>query len=566
MTDTEQYYPTPPALVADMQSTFKNSFLRGNCEILEPSCGTGDLLKYVPRHGPDDVSFHKADALEINPDRLSQLSRIKELSVVGHDFLSFEPEKMYSHIIMNPPFRSGAKHLLHAWDISYNTEIVCLLNAETFRNSESRDYKLIRDLIDEHGSYEFRENEFTCPESQRKTTVETVIIYLLKQTPASESFLDGLYQDIEEPKFNHVDFNNGELAIPANVIQNAVMNYNKAKEVLHRKIESSAVLRAEYSRYSSIFGGSLVETSAEASKRQESSTRARFLAQPDQMLEAYNEEISSLKQSAWNYVLTGIGFYKQLSNQASKKFRSEFAQVSKLAFTEANIHGFLYGVSLQRGAMDDEMMLSLFDKITERYQDNRQYYRSWKSNEKHRSAAWRIKMSRIVLPITVRSDWGDRFAYDAEAQLLDLDKCLAALDGAKRVEDTFGLCQAMKEKRHNGRHDSDYFEYRCYSSTIHLYPKRKDLIDRLNRTVGRLRAWLPEEEDQATPEFWENYDSQQTTKDVDANAPSGYSWNGSKTIEDISDAIDESMNGQGIDPDRFAVRIGKSESKDLVLG
>jgi len=58
----------------------------------------------------------------------------RQVAVVGHDFLEFKMGAIYSHIIMNPPFSQGAAHVLHAWHILYDGEIVALLNAETVRN------------------------------------------------------------------------------------------------------------------------------------------------------------------------------------------------------------------------------------------------------------------------------------------------------------------------------------------------------------------------------------------------------------------------------------------------
>lgn len=40
---------------------------------------------------------------------------------------------------------------------------------------------------------------------------------------------------------------------------------------------------------------------------------------------------------------------------------------------------------------------------------------------------------------------------------------------------------------------SKYFEVRYYkgAGTMHFFPRRKDLVDRLNRMVGQRRNWLP---------------------------------------------------------------------------
>ncbi len=43
--------------------------------------------------------------------------------------------------------------------------------------------------------------------------------------------------------------------------------------------------------------------------------------------------------------------------------------------------------------------------------------------------------------------------------------------------------------------------------TIHFFPnKKKNLVDRLNRLVGKHRQWLPPNEESVTKNFWQAYD------------------------------------------------------------
>jgi len=62
------------------------------------------------------------------------------------------------------------------------------------------------------------------------------------------------------------------------------------------------------------------------------------------------------------------------------------------------------------------------------------------------------------------------------------------------------------------RHTTEYFDIRFYAGvgSVHIYPRRKDLIDRLNRLVGKERQWLPQDDTQATKSFWDHYDKAET--------------------------------------------------------
>lgn len=55
---------------------------------------------------------------------------------------------------------------------------------------------------------------------------------------------------------------------------------------------------------------------------------------------------------------------------------------------------------------------------------------------------------------------------------------------------------------------SDFFDIRFYPNawTFHIFPRRKDLIDRLNRIVAKHRTWLPQSDQDGSTGFWEQYD------------------------------------------------------------
>ena len=115
--DQQQFYPTPPALAKRLWALFKNQeFSR----VLEPSAGTGDLIKAMPRFAENERYRYRSDSpidvIEIDMNRHSALRELG-VQVVGLDFLEHTSGSIYSHIILNPPFNAGATHCLKAWDI-----------------------------------------------------------------------------------------------------------------------------------------------------------------------------------------------------------------------------------------------------------------------------------------------------------------------------------------------------------------------------------------------------------------------------------------------------------------
>ena len=105
--------------------------------------------------------------------------------------------------------------------------------------------------------------------------------------------------------------------------------------------------------------------------------------------------------------------------------------------------------------------------------------------------------------------------------LSDFDKVFAMLDGKQKP--AFGLLDVfnnhMSELWSGQRMPSDYFDVRYYPGvgTIHFFAKSKVLVDRLNKTVGRRRNWLPPAMETGAEAFWKQYE-QAEKLDVEVRA------------------------------------------------
>jgi len=125
-----EFFPTPAWLTEEMLSLVN---LRSVHSILEPSAGKGDIIEVIrsKMHRP------RIYCCEIDPE-LQMILNGKGVTILNDDFLSFTAQGYYFDlVVMNPPFSQGAQHLLHAWNIISEGEILCLLNAETIRNPYS---------------------------------------------------------------------------------------------------------------------------------------------------------------------------------------------------------------------------------------------------------------------------------------------------------------------------------------------------------------------------------------------------------------------------------------------
>lgn len=107
----------------------------------------------------------------------------------GNDYLRLKFEE-YDLIIMNPPFNSGCVHLLKALDLQERNggAIICLLNAETLRNTYTNDRKALKQRLENYdASIEFIENTFS--DAERKMKVEIALVKILLPKPERHSVI-----------------------------------------------------------------------------------------------------------------------------------------------------------------------------------------------------------------------------------------------------------------------------------------------------------------------------------------------------------------------------------------
>lgn len=516
MADILQFYPTPLTLAIKAWKLFKNKhFIR----MLEPSAGEGHLVMHTEQKGEETVftqminvalrvehdgryyqrSNVNIDCLEVDVSK-HHILRQKGLEVVGLDFMKFKQGAIYSHILLNPPFAYGTQHLLHAWNILYDGEIVAIINAETIKNAYSKERQHLVNLIEKYGSVEFLQEEFV--EAERKTEVEIALVYLRKQSNVNEDIcgdiLDKLKRDQTEAEDLMEDYREiNAVVLPKSFVENQVNAFNAA--VLASKEAIFSRQRAEY--YANILGNTMECINGGNGLNQVESVK--------ELSKSIHTEYRELKNRAWTSVLRSTEVTSRLSSEAQKRLTKEFEVIKCLEFDLANIYGFLAGLSEMQGDIQLSMACDIFDIITRYHSDNTVFYMGWKSNSKHRTCGMSIKTTRFILPNN--NAWNNSLDWDPKQRLGDIDKVFAMLDGkhAPEVSLLSVFENHFKELKSGQRISASYFDVRYYPGigTIHFFPKSKKLIDRLNRLVGRQREWLPPEGEKVNEAFWVAYDA-----------------------------------------------------------
>ena len=522
-----QYYPTGAHLAARMWGKFK----RPIGHVCDPSAGKGHLIRHA-REGFPGVPDEGLPWLEGVEDRkigrwgenlkdvmrkrfehppevscieidLQHHDSLRDLGVkiLGYDFMEVQSLATVTQLLMNPPFQHGAAHVLRAWELVYDAEIVAVINAETIRNPFSKERQRLVQLIEQHGSVEFLEDQFT-DDVDRQADVEVALIYLEK-TPENflnmESILGNLAKDEAEPE--GVDVNvEAALALPTNFIQDTCYRFRRAVKAARAACEANALANA----FTESLGVTLSEMQTKGVdntfRKQAGEVRAAAT-------EAFKERHADLKKRAWAQIIRSSLVNDKLSNQARRQVEASAASIYDLEFSEHNIRGFLQGVVQSLPSIYEQMILDLFDSIMERSSDNVVFYKSWVSNRKHK-IGMRIRRSRFIMPGFSLS-YGGSLNYESERFLADVDKVWSYLMGEPEGAD--GLVPTLRraDLRSSDRMSSRYFDARLYkgAGTLHLYPKSDEVVEKINRFVGRLRQWLPADMEEANADFKKQYDN-----------------------------------------------------------
>lgn len=172
-----QYFPTPEALAKSM--AFELNDVVGD-SILEPSAGTGNLVRAVLREGAEYVT-----AVEIHPPFCQELQKLQHaqlpmLRVIEGDFLSHQGQ--YDRIIANPPFskQQDIIHVNHMLDcLKPGGRLVSILSGG-FSFRTDRRTKALKDRLDSETKWWMQDNdEHAFRESG--TDVRTVMLIAEKK-------------------------------------------------------------------------------------------------------------------------------------------------------------------------------------------------------------------------------------------------------------------------------------------------------------------------------------------------------------------------------------------------
>lgn len=492
--DSKDYYPTPPALAAELLAGLKidgHSIEYAGGPILEPSAGSGDLARAIEKAagcwyiGNKRASDYRANA---NNDILTRLqldcieqsaalrATLKEngFRVIHDDFLTFTPRAHYKAIIMNPPFSEGARHLLHALHImERGGEVRCILNAETIRNPCTNERKELAALLNKYNArITYKQDAFT--HATRKTAAEVALVFVTVP-PAPPVSRIRLELNAETTQRYQAAPDLAAL-VSSDPITAAVERYNAAADGLARLYE-------EYNGISSLF--------TLPKKQGDSSAPAPCVS----LNKGYNDALCDLRAIYWEQLFDLPQIRDAMTQTMQNDYHERLNDLRHYDFTPYNILTVREEISRNIVSNIESEIIRLFDDWTNlhynsEYSKNVHYYNGWCTNE-----AYKIG-KRVIFRCNVYSYWSDKLrpTYAAD-DLANIEKTLHFLDtngAAYNGDDLRAALQAAEASGQTAKIQLHYFTATFYKKgTCHVEFTNADVLKSFNIFASQKKGWLP---------------------------------------------------------------------------
>jgi hypothetical protein len=483
--DALQFYPTPEIQAQKMAVKVPSSATT----ILDPQAGEGALLdavkeKYTSRYGGG--TYKKLFAIELNENRQHVLVG-KQYKLIGEDFLKFNDSNYkFDCIIMNPPFKNGIDHFLHAWNfLAPEGTIICLLNSTSVEKNTQKGKLFQKILSDSKAAVETQANVFS--NAARKTDVETVLIVAKKTSQIEDrySFLEEQWsQSLEQEKNDvaNVNPNNDSALVKYNFIETIVARYNATKNA-----------------YADVF---------------ESYRKMAFLSPvsfDDKTIKApanYHSFVEELQRKCWSEVFKETDLVNYMTQGMIEKFKELQESQGCREFTVNNIYKVLDIIMQNLKEIRESVVEEIFDYFTKHYKENRSHTEGWKTND-----SYKVNKKVIIPRIFDMKDWF-YFGHGIEQKLIDIEKALCLMLGrnykdlaAKATKwrnstpwesSISWACHDIDERKNRkynkdfGKlHDSEFFTFRIYKKgTMHLFFKDEKIWEMFNLTAAKAKKWL----------------------------------------------------------------------------
>ena len=236
LSDNPDFYPTPVEVIEQMMM---GESVLGKT-VLEPSAGTGNIVTWLQENGAANVIACESD------ERLRKILDGK-CDIISDDFLTVSSEDVshVDYIVMNPPFSSGARHILHAFEIAPpGCTVIALCNSDNLdRGWHYEKNKALIETIELFGQSEYLGNVFE--NAERKTSVHVQLVKLYKEGEGEDEF-DGYFFSKEDE--DEANMNQREGIMKYNLIRDLVNRFATAVKLFDETLKAANTIN-EAARY-----------------------------------------------------------------------------------------------------------------------------------------------------------------------------------------------------------------------------------------------------------------------------------------------------------------------------
>lgn len=483
------FYPTPDILAERLLEGIDWNYVES---ILEPSAGKGDLALYAAKkkfrqvHGyiPDrekimDKSYD-IDCVEIDPVLRHTLEG-QGLRVVHDNFLTFETQKRYHLIIMNPPFDQGAKHLLKALELMERGGMIrCILNAETIRNPFSETRKQLLKKLGGYGAkISYVKGAFS--NAERKTSVDVALVAVdIPAVQLDSTIMEGM-RKAPTYKAQEIPEEYAEI-VRYNAIDEWVNRFNFEVACGIRIIEEYQAMCRCMPEENGMKEGSFLTLTVHTSGGMDRDATV-------------NGYIRQIRGKYWRAIFEQPTFTNKLTNNLLWELRENVRELMDYDFTAYNILTLLIKMNQKVIGGIEQTILKLFDDWTYKHSwrddnsPNRHYFDGWKTND-----CFAVN-KKVIIPFGSYDSWYNKFRSNNVLQRFrDIEKVFDFLDSGRTewegsVRKAFELAEETQITKNI---DTKYFTVTFFKKgTAHLVFKDMELLEKFNLFAAQHKNWLP---------------------------------------------------------------------------
>lgn len=467
-TDNSDFYPTPEEVINTMMM---GENIIGKV-ILEPSAGSGNIVRWLKENGAGEV-------IACEKDKHLQKLLAGECQLLAEDFLSVTAEQVshIDYIVMNPPFSEGIRHIRHAFEIApAGCTIVALCNSTNLEKTWNSEYVTFQELVKLYGNSEYIGTAFDTAE--RKTDAGISIVKLYKEGEADEEFADYL-------------FSNEDDTLNSNETEGLVQ-YNLVRDLVNRYV--SAVKLFD-------------ETMAAANKINDMArfddgdrTRAHYLPIEFGAYSSDGKHINVTRQQYkkqmqryyWRIIFDKLNMEKYATNGLREQLNRFIEKQVEVPFTMHNIYQVLNMVIQTTGQRMDKVLLEAFDLICSLSAENSTAGEKWKTNANY------MVNRKFIVPYMTNYDarWPRDYvtlSYSSnETKVIDVVKALCYITGTdyNSIRSLNGLIYESKIPY------GEWFEWAFFrvkafkKGTMHFEFLDEAVWAKFNQAVAKQRGWV----------------------------------------------------------------------------